>query len=148
MQEAYGNIGGSIIGGAITTLVSAMSLLSAQFQLYYKFAFLISATIIFSLLSSLFFFGALAHTIGPNGKFGNTGVIFKYIFCCKCCKKFQGSPGIGNFRVELRRVKPSDGNLDFMDSQPDNNEEENKKTLKLHPAKRNDSIADLNHDLN
>ena len=29
MQEAYGNIGGSIIGGAITTLVSAMSLLTA-----------------------------------------------------------------------------------------------------------------------
>ena len=58
----------------------------------------------------------MAHLCGPNKTFGDIVVIFRYICCCKCCKRFQGSPGIGGFRVELRRIRPDNGDIDgFMD---------------------------------
>ena len=71
MSEAYGEIGVSILGGAITTIASGLLLVFAQFTLFIKFAVLIILTIGFSVLFALFFFGSLSHLIGPEGECGN-----------------------------------------------------------------------------
>lgn len=67
MSEAYAEIGVSILGGAITTIASGFLLIFAKFLLFIKFSVLIILTILFSVLFSLFFFGSLAHLIGPQG---------------------------------------------------------------------------------
>lgn len=89
MSEAYADIGVSILGGAITTIASGFLLIFARFLLFIKFSVLIILTIVFSVLFSLFFFGALAHLIGPQGNKGNLLVMLGP--CVNRCRKQKKS---------------------------------------------------------
>ncbi len=98
MGEAYGEIGISILGGAITTIASGLLLVFAQFILFIKFATLIILTILFSMLFSLFFFGSLSHLIGPQGNKGNLLVCLGP--CVRQCKKQPGrEKKVGSFKI-------------------------------------------------
>ena len=68
----------------MTTFGSGAVLFGAQLIIFNKFAILITSTIMFSLVFSLFFFGAVSHLIGPEKRVGS--LIF--LFTC-CCKKKQ-----------------------------------------------------------
>lgn len=81
MQEAYSEMGISILGGAITTFGSGLLLLAAKLVVYFKFGVFITLTISFSLLYSLILFGSLSHLCGPQYKCGSIKV------CNKNCKK-------------------------------------------------------------
>jgi len=75
MEQAYQNMGISIISGTITTFGSSIFLFGADLWLYQKFAVIISTTIFTSFLVSMTLFGALCHTAGPEGE----GIIEKLI---------------------------------------------------------------------
>ena len=83
MQEAYGEMGISIFGGALTTFAAGAVLFGAKFVIFKKFATLITSTVMFSLVYSLLFFGSLSHFLGPQKRCGSLYLIF----CCHKCKK-------------------------------------------------------------
>lgn len=85
IREALKEMGISILSGSITTMMSVLILFAAVILIFTKFAIFVIATIIFSTFYSLCFFIACCHVIGPNGDFGNIGIVFR---CCfNCCKK-------------------------------------------------------------
>ena len=81
MRDAFGEMGISIVGGAVTTVGAGLVLFGAQLLILNKFAILITSTIFFSLLFSLFFFGSLAHLLGPQGRVGS--LLFLFTCCCR-----------------------------------------------------------------
>ena len=70
-------MGISILNGSLTTIGSALFLLFGDLSVFFKFGVLISFTIIFSFVMAMLMFGALCHTIGPEGTQGDL----------KCLKK-------------------------------------------------------------
>ena len=70
MKQAFGHMGISILSGSITTIGSALFLLFGDISVFFKFGVLISVTIVLSFCMAMFFFGALAHLLGPEGKRG------------------------------------------------------------------------------
>jgi len=68
-------MGISIFSGTITTLGCGSALYGGEMILFRKFAIIITTTISLSFLTSMLFFGALCHTIGPQNNIGN-------IYCC------------------------------------------------------------------
>lgn len=105
MSEAYAEIGVSILGGAITTIASGILLVFAKFLLFIKFSVLIILTIIFSVLFSLFFFGSLAHLIGPQGNKGN--LLIMLAPCVNKCRKNKQSES--TVKIVQRVSVPSTG---------------------------------------
>lgn len=71
MRSSLKEIGVSIMSGSITTFISGMFLMFSILNMFVKFSIIIVTTIAFSLYFSLFFFSALIHVIGPEGKQGS-----------------------------------------------------------------------------
>jgi len=71
MKQAYEEMGVSILSGFITTFGSGVFLSGGYLITFNKFAVLITSTISISFVVSIFLFGALMHTIGPEDGFGN-----------------------------------------------------------------------------
>lgn len=69
MQQAYSEMGVSIMSGSITTFGSGAFLFFGNILTFQKFAVLITSTISISFLIAMLFFGALCHIMGPmHGK--------------------------------------------------------------------------------
>jgi len=68
MNQAYRNMGVSIMSGSITTFGSALFLFGADLSLYRKFAIIISTTAAMSFVVSMVLFGAMCHAVGPEGE--------------------------------------------------------------------------------
>ena len=58
-------MGVSILGGTLSTLGAGIFMLFGQLVVFYKFGIIIIATVLFSFLISMLFFGATMHAIGP-----------------------------------------------------------------------------------
>ena len=71
IQESLKQIGISILGGAITTLLAGLALFFCSVSFFKQFAILITSSIMYSLAFSLIFFTSLCHLLGPQGTFGN-----------------------------------------------------------------------------
>jgi predicted RND superfamily exporter protein len=71
IKQSYHEIGISILAGAITTFGSGAFLFPAVLITFTKFAVIISSTVLFSFLYSMFFFGAMCHAFGVEGKTGD-----------------------------------------------------------------------------
>mmetsp|Transcript_4511 Transcript_4511/g.7686 ORF Transcript_4511/g.7686 Transcript_4511/m.7686 type:complete len:193 (+) Transcript_4511:2360-2938(+) len=71
MQQAFGEMGISILSGSITTMGSGVFLFGGKIIFFTKFAVLITSTISFSFLSAMLLFGALMHILGPEKGFGS-----------------------------------------------------------------------------
>ena len=71
MKQAYEEMGVSILSGFITTFGSGVFLAGGYLITFNKFAVLITATISISFVVSIFLFGAMMHTVGPEDGFGN-----------------------------------------------------------------------------
>ena len=66
MQQAYGEMGVSILSGALTTFGSGSFLFGGNIITFQKFAILITSTISISFMISMLFFGAVCHIAGPE----------------------------------------------------------------------------------
>jgi len=71
MQQAYSEMGVSILSGTITTFGSGAFLFGGYVVTFQKFAVLITSTITISFLVSMLFFGSLLHIMGPENHCGN-----------------------------------------------------------------------------
>jgi hypothetical protein len=85
-RYAATKMGGTVIGGAGTTFGAGIIMFACVLLFFEKFAVLISITILFSLLNSLFLFMPLIAIIGPNGSFGDVLFLAKHLCCCCCCQ--------------------------------------------------------------
>lgn len=65
IQQAYSEMGISILSGMITTIFAGLPLFGCKLITFQKFAVIITSTISISFLSAMLFFGALCHVIGP-----------------------------------------------------------------------------------
>jgi hypothetical protein len=79
-------MGGTILGGSITTFGAGVFLFLASVSIFAKFAVLITCTIIFAFLYSMVYFSAMMHAFGPQEDFGNLMVPLK-----KLWTKIRGS---------------------------------------------------------
>merc|ERR1712226_1071324 len=70
-HHAVATMGGTVLGGAITTFGSGAFLFPCQITFFNTMAWLISMTILASLLFSMGFFVALCIILGPNNNIGN-----------------------------------------------------------------------------
>ena len=92
MRESLKQIGISLFGASITTLLAGIPLYFCEMTFFTKFAILISATISFSLLFAFVFFSSLCHAFGPQHNFGNLKpVVKKLLRKCKCRNKNKNS---------------------------------------------------------
>ena len=84
-------MGGTVLGGAGTTFGAGVIMFACILLFFEKFAVLISVTIMFSLIFSLFFFMPLLALVGPNGYFGDILFLAKHlVFCCTCRQEGEG----------------------------------------------------------
>ena len=65
IKQAYGEMGISILSGAITTFGAGAFLFLGVAKPMRKMAFLIDTTVVVSFIIAMILFGALMHTIGP-----------------------------------------------------------------------------------
>lgn len=63
-------MGVSILSGCLTTFGCGCMLFGGQFVFFQKFAFIIVITVVFAIIIAIFTFGALCHTLGPEGLCG------------------------------------------------------------------------------
>lgn len=91
--ESLGEMGISIFGGALTTLGSSGVLFLCELFLFRKFAFMITTTVGLAFVFSLFYFIALSHSLGPEGKSGDIDKATK-----KCLKQLKDTKGDGEKR--------------------------------------------------
>jgi len=89
MQLALRRMGVSIIGGAVTTVVSSSVLLLTTIQIFTKFGVIVSVTLALSLVYTLFFFTSFGMLIGPRNKFGDLVAEIKllWLLVMRCCRK-------------------------------------------------------------
>lgn len=82
------SMGPTVLAGAVTTAGAAIFLLLCQLTFFTQMGILILATIISSLIYSLFFYMPLLYTLGPVGEFGNLTAMY-HACCdkCGCCRK-------------------------------------------------------------
>ena len=80
MQQAYEEMGVSILSGCLTTFGSGAFLFGGVVITFQKFALIITSTVGISFLSSMLLFGSFMHAFGPEGDFGS-------INCCRKLKK-------------------------------------------------------------
>ena len=65
-KSAFQEMGVSIFSSTVTTFLAGVALFGGQITIFQKFALVICSTVIFSFLTSMLFFGALMHTLGPQ----------------------------------------------------------------------------------
>jgi len=58
-------MGISILSGCFTTLGSGAFLFGGELILFYKFAVIITMTVVISYIVAIFLFGSIMHTFGP-----------------------------------------------------------------------------------
>merc|ERR1719277_1253862 len=75
-RMALNNMGVTVLAGAVTTLVAGLSMRFCQMTFFLQMSTLISITIVYSLLYTLFFFMCLLRVLGPEGECGD---ISKYL---------------------------------------------------------------------
>ena len=80
MQQAYKEMGVSILSGSITTFGSGVFLFGGKIVTFNKFAVLITSTISLSFVVAMLLFGALMHVLGPQRGLGD---------CCRKSKSVQ-----------------------------------------------------------
>ena len=71
MQQAYEEMGISILSGCCTTFGSGAFLFGGQLVTFYKFAVMITSTVTISFIVAMFLFGSIMHTIGPQNGLGD-----------------------------------------------------------------------------
>ena len=71
IEQAYREMGISIMSGMITTAVSGSFLFCGVILTFYKFAVIITSTVTVSFLVSMVLFGAMCHSFGPQDGFCN-----------------------------------------------------------------------------
>ena len=110
--ESIGEMGVSILGGALTTCGSASFLFLCHLEFFRKFAFMITTTAALALLFSVVYFVALSHSFGPEGNSGNMNKTTRQ--CLKSLKDAKGdgekksSSSSGKRRKRIRSEKSSD----------------------------------------
>merc|ERR1719277_671564 len=70
-RMALNNMGVTVLAGAVTTLVAGLSMRFCQMTFFLQMSTLISVTIVFSLLFTLFFFMCLLRVAGPERECGD-----------------------------------------------------------------------------
>ena len=71
MKQAYTEMGVSIFSGTITTFGAGLALFGGTLNTFQKFAVIITSTVGISFLTSMLFFGALLHLMGPQNGWGD-----------------------------------------------------------------------------
>eukprot|EP01052_Picozoa_sp_SAG31_P033394 SAG31_NODE_3766_length_3902_cov_3.028399_1_plen_754_part_00 len=79
MAFAARTMGVTVLMGGMTTLGAGSFLFFCTLVFFYKFAILVTTTILFSMIAALFFFMPLLATIGPEGEFGNIGACVRSV---------------------------------------------------------------------
>ena len=82
-KRMLGIVGGSVLSGALSTIIGIIWLLPAQIDMFNKFGKTILFLIIISCLFALFPFTAILTSIGPQNNDGNVSICIKNILCCK-----------------------------------------------------------------
>merc|ERR1712066_744437 len=72
---ALKNMGSTILAGATTTFMAGLSMRLCQMSFFTQMSTLISITIVYSLIYTLFFFMCLMRIAGPEHRFGDIGVV-------------------------------------------------------------------------
>ncbi len=80
-------MGGTVVGGALTTLVAGLTLFGCTLQFFTKMATLLTWTIVLSLVYALFLFMPLCAVAGPSGDSGNIWAMWNWL------AKAAGVPG-------------------------------------------------------
>lgn len=65
MRQAYGEMGVSVFSGTLTTAGSALFMFVTPMLTFTKFGVIILFVVLMSFVTSMVFFGAVCHTIGP-----------------------------------------------------------------------------------
>ena len=94
-RYALFTMGVSIIASAVTTIVSGSVLWFCTLKFFSKFAFLITATILSSLVWSLVFISVLLITIGPEGDDWKLSTLYA---CCKSYCQLSKATGPNRWR--------------------------------------------------
>ena len=68
MEQAYRNMGVSIMGGTLASLSVAAFLFAGQLAPFSKYAVMMSCTVGCSFFTSMLLFGALSHWLGPEAE--------------------------------------------------------------------------------
>ena len=69
--EAITKMGVSLFNGAMATVGSTCALFFSQLIFFRKFAFMLSSTVVLSVLFSLIYYSALSHSFGPENQSGS-----------------------------------------------------------------------------
>ncbi len=72
-------MGGTVVGGALTTLMAGLTLFGCTLQFFTKMATLLTWTIVLSLIYALLLFMPLCGVAGPSGNFGNIWVVWNWL---------------------------------------------------------------------
>jgi len=83
MQQSYQEMGVSILSGCVTTFGSGVFLFGGKLVTFNKFAIMITCTVVISFVVSMFLFGAIMHSFGPQDGFGDIDWCFKKLNCKK-----------------------------------------------------------------
>merc|ERR1719265_2395884 len=93
LQSALIEMGGTILGGAITSLGASFMLFLCQFQYFAKFGFFMFLTIFLSFAYVFLFFAPLLAIIGPDKKCC-AFCDLRPRTCRKRCAKNKGTVGV------------------------------------------------------
>jgi len=80
-RDMLGEVGISVLSGAITTLGSSAFLLIAKFIFFFQFGLFIFCTILFSICFALGLFCTVIALIGPQNNIGSLKALLR-----RCCK--------------------------------------------------------------
>jgi len=86
-EMALKNMGVTVLAGAVTTLVAGLSMRFCQMTFFLQMSTLISVTIVYSLLFTLFFFMCLLRVAGPEGDCGDVSRLIRR--ACICGRRKQ-----------------------------------------------------------
>jgi len=98
--QAVVTMGPTVFFGAVTTAGSAIFLLLAQLTFFTQMAILIIATVLASIIYSLFFFVPLLYILGPEGDFGSLRQIRRLCSSCCCNNNNNKETSLSNTRAE------------------------------------------------
>eukprot|EP01084_Bolivina_argentea_P002492 4596_1 len=95
-KSMLGIVGGSVLSGAVSTIVGVFWLCFAQIGLLNKFGITILFLITTSVLYSLMAFASFVSIFGPNGENGNVKNILKRFYKFICCKNHNTQQQVEN----------------------------------------------------